>query len=207
MNWRLDRKTRSRLGRSAIALVLAVNHVVIALGIPIPMPLPSSPASPNEMFPCMNCPCGCRTAERCWRHCCCYTMPQKLAWARAHGVTPPAFVVEAAAREAAVSGESHADDHKPCCPHCHKKALRAETTAAHGDSHSGKRRGVAQGAGVPGLRPSWAACRVASLDSAAGQILASRTPILRLRLASRVASCLLLPRRARSTSARLIFLG
>jgi hypothetical protein len=65
-------------------------------------------------------------------------MPQKLAWARAHGVTPPAFVVEAAAREAAVSGEFHADDHKPCCPHCHKKALRAETTAAHGDSHQAR---------------------------------------------------------------------
>ena len=62
-------------------------------------------------------------------------------------------------------------------------------------------------AGVPGLRPSWAACRVASLDSAAGQILAARTPTLRLRLASRFVSRLILPRRARSASARLIFLG
>ena len=43
-------------------------------------------------------------------------------------------------REAAQSVESHADDHKPCCPHCHKKDQCAGTTAASG--HSQRAGGV-----------------------------------------------------------------
>jgi hypothetical protein len=114
---------KRRFFRSALALLLAVNHLLVATGLPVPLPARDTERSSREMFPCMNCSCGCRTAEQCWRHCCCYTMTEKVAWAKAHGVTPPAFVVEAAAREAASAAD--ADDHKPCCPDCHKKAAAA----------------------------------------------------------------------------------
>jgi len=126
MYWRLHRRTRSRLRRTAIALFLAANHLVVALGVPIPMPSADPQSSGNQPFPCMNCPCGCRTAERCWRNCCCFTMSQKLAWAKAHGVTPPAFVLEASAREG-----TNTDGSKPCCPHCHKKAAAKPVAGKH----------------------------------------------------------------------------
>lgn len=116
----MRKAVRKRFFRSALALFLAANHLLVATGMPIPLPSGGTERSGREMFPCMNCSCGCRTAEQCWRHCCCYTMTQKVAWAKAHGVTPPAFVVEAAAREAASA--AGADDHKPCCAHCREKS-------------------------------------------------------------------------------------
>jgi hypothetical protein len=43
--------------------------------------------------------CGCRTAQQCWRGCCCFTNRQKLAWAKQNGVKAPEFVAVAAKRE------------------------------------------------------------------------------------------------------------
>lgn len=62
------------------------------LGIPLPLQVQKTVTEP---FPCMNCPCGCKTAEKCWRDCCCHTHAEKLAWARDNGVTPPAYVLAA----------------------------------------------------------------------------------------------------------------
>jgi len=45
--------------------------------------------------------CGCRSAEQCWRGCCCFTNQQKVAWAKAEGVAPPEYVVAAAQQETA----------------------------------------------------------------------------------------------------------
>lgn len=59
-------------------------------------------------FPCQDKACGCRDAASCWKSCCCNTNQQKLAWAKRQGVTPPAFVVAAAAKEQAKAK-------KPCC--------------------------------------------------------------------------------------------
>ena len=122
MHWRFGRKAKARLGRTAVALLMIANHVVIALGVPLPMPAAGSPLSAGEMFPCMNCLCGCRTAEHCWRHCCCYSMTQKLAWAKAHGVEPPAFVREAAEKEAKSAAAPATPEPKKCCPHCSQSA-------------------------------------------------------------------------------------
>jgi hypothetical protein len=47
-------------------------------------------------------------------------MTQKLAWAKAHGVEPPAFVREAAEKEAKSARLSCPSEAKNCCPHCHK---------------------------------------------------------------------------------------
>ena len=65
-------------------------------------------------------------------------MAQKLAWAKAHGVTPPAFVVEAAAREDAKSTAPNGDEHKPRCPHCRKKAAVVKPATATQDSQQAK---------------------------------------------------------------------
>jgi hypothetical protein len=54
----------------------------------------------SRPFPCMYRQCGCRNAEQCWRGCCCFSGKEKLAWAKANNVTPPAYVAAAAEREA-----------------------------------------------------------------------------------------------------------
>jgi hypothetical protein len=91
----------------------------LSSGAPLPAPTPAS----GELFPCMNCGCGCATAEHCWRNCCCHTPAERLAWAKRNGVKPPTFVLAAAAEEV-VRKTAPA---KPCCPHC----VQAKTPVAN----------------------------------------------------------------------------
>ncbi len=70
------------------------------------LPLPAVPGSGGKKdlsrpFPCQHRVCGCRSADQCWKSCCCFTNAQKVAWAEAHRVEPPPFVVVAAGQEAA----------------------------------------------------------------------------------------------------------
>ncbi len=73
-----------------------VAYLTLALGVQLPMP---AATTSDELYPCKGHPCGCATAEQCWRHCCCTTLEQRLAWARENYVTPPDFALaEARAR-------------------------------------------------------------------------------------------------------------
>lgn len=92
-------------GRCVSSIVL-LTQLWVGLGIPLPVSWfarqsPADSASPanialsksGEKFPCATSACGCRSAEACWRSCCCTTLTERLAWARRHGVTPPEFVL------------------------------------------------------------------------------------------------------------------
>jgi hypothetical protein len=71
-------------------------YLFLSLGIQLPAPVAKKSDQP---YPCMNHPCGCASAEQCWRHCCCTTLEQRLAWAREHHVRPPNYALaEARAR-------------------------------------------------------------------------------------------------------------
>jgi hypothetical protein len=70
-----------------VASLLA--YLGATLGYPLPAPRVRKDAS--QPFPCQDHPCGCRTAEECWRNCCCFTAEERWAWARAHHVEPPAY--------------------------------------------------------------------------------------------------------------------
>jgi len=87
---------RRRL-RQMTALGMLVALVVTSLGIAVPVPAQKQTDQP---YPCMDCPCGCVDAETCWRSCCCHTNAEKVAWARAHGVIPPAHVLAAVEKPA-----------------------------------------------------------------------------------------------------------
>lgn len=66
------------------------------------IPLPAGRRSPKDLsqpFPCQAQACGCRSADQCWKKCCCFTNSQKVAWAKAHKVQLPAAVVASAKRE------------------------------------------------------------------------------------------------------------
>jgi hypothetical protein len=75
---------RYRLGVLGVGLA----YLLAALEIPLPVFVHKESSQP---FPCQNHPCGCRTAEECWSHCCCYTPEERWAWAKAHNVEPPAY--------------------------------------------------------------------------------------------------------------------
>ena len=79
-------------GRAMTLGLTLISQFVVALGIP--MPLPTRPKqNAGVPFPCQNRPCGCLTSEQCWAgDCCCFTYEEKLRWAEANGVVPPAPV-------------------------------------------------------------------------------------------------------------------
>jgi hypothetical protein len=79
---------------------------------------PGSDGAPSSKdcsvpFPCQHRTCGCRSAQQCWKKCCCFTNSQKLAWAKANRVQAPAFVVAAAQREASAEPAGNAGE--TCC--------------------------------------------------------------------------------------------
>jgi len=44
----------------------------------------------SERFPCEDHGCGCASSDECWNACCCHTIEERVAWAIANGVRPPA---------------------------------------------------------------------------------------------------------------------
>lgn len=111
-----------------------VSCVVLAayLGTVWGIPLPDSRNEKDRStpYPCMNNPCGCKSAADCWAHCCCTTLKERVAWAVKHNVPIPreakvAFAAEhraaAAAEQEICSLESleHKCEHG-CCKHPHK---------------------------------------------------------------------------------------
>lgn len=112
--------------RRLIALVVMLS--VFSSVIPIPFNFQSPIKGHSQPFPCQNRPCGCRTAEQCWKKCCCFTNTQKVAWAKACGVHPPQFVVAAANREQETRGCAS----RTCCSKCskHSSAAKQKTPAS-----------------------------------------------------------------------------
>ena len=79
----------------------------------------------EERYPCERCSCGCSSAEHCWDHCCCYSDIEKLRWAEANHVQPPAFLKARVAKAALTKAKLLAN--ATCC-HCgHAAALKAAT--------------------------------------------------------------------------------
>jgi hypothetical protein len=78
-------------GRRCISMVLLVAYATTAAGVPVSVG--TRPRNSGELFPCMASSCGCKTADECWRSCCCHTLAERLAWASKRGVRPPAFVL------------------------------------------------------------------------------------------------------------------
>ena len=105
-------------------------------------------------FPCQNCPCGCSDAQQCWDSCCCFSDAEKMAWARANNVTPPAWFLERIADQALVASlkqtatdslPAKAADKKPacCCCYCGESTPKAETTTTESPGKKLPRKTIA----------------------------------------------------------------
>lgn len=137
--WPIGRATRGRRRRSLVAALVIVNQFVVASGLPLPLAAAMPKKDRSKPFPCMDRPCGCLNADQCWHSCCCFTMREKLAWAIAHHVEPPAFVREAAAEEDREESAQAAHrivrsgEKRCCCCACCAKQ-RARNSESPGDS-------------------------------------------------------------------------
>ena len=93
---------QSRFFRCISALLIVAICCCLLLPLPMTDVVISSRLSGKDSsvpFPCMRRPCGCRSAEECWRKCCCFSHKQKLAWAEENNVEVPDYVLEAAEEE------------------------------------------------------------------------------------------------------------
>ena len=79
-------------------LLLTGWFLGVAVGLPLEVRLPVTKvvgSTEAKRFPCETRPCGCATADRCWKKCCCHSLSSRLAWARREGVTPPQHAITA----------------------------------------------------------------------------------------------------------------
>lgn len=120
-----SRPINRRLKRCA-TLLAACGFVLQSLGVSVPAGYEAADLSP---FPCQGHRCGCRTAEQCWRECCCFTVQQRLVWAQSHGITPPEHLVAVAAvpsapapRACCQKVESREPVSRACSTHRHRCA-------------------------------------------------------------------------------------
>jgi hypothetical protein len=119
---------------------LLVVFVLCAVLLPMPISLRPSGVEKDQSqpFPCQSRPCGCRSAEQCWKKCCCFTNSQKVAWAKANGVDLPDYVLAAAKKETAAVKKSCAlcsktkdnGEKSKCEESIASKNSKSETSAA-----------------------------------------------------------------------------
>lgn len=141
---RLSQGTMRRL----LSLVVTLGICAMVLPLPVTM-LQQEPAEKesSEPFPCQNRPCGCRSAEQCWKKCCCFSNTQKIAWAKSNGVKVPDYVLAAAVKEKALpfsqrevcslpNGTGQSIAKKTACPHCSKKTPEARPSTPPSGEHS-----------------------------------------------------------------------
>ncbi|MDA0833827.1 MAG: hypothetical protein O2955_09745 [Planctomycetota bacterium] len=142
MVFRLDMPVRPWLHR----LISLCAIAALLVGI-VPLPLDSSPPvakDTSKPFPCQNHRCGCRSADQCWKKCCCFTNQQKLAWAKKHRVALPEFVIAAANREQTSETTSP--------PLCHSQAKQTCQSGKSGHRAKGVSPSVSHASESPANR-------------------------------------------------------
>ncbi len=167
------------------------------------LPIPFTPTARNtsekdtsEPFPCMNRPCGCLSADQCWKKCCCFTNEQKVAWAKANDVKIPEFVIVAAKAESHARGvvaapvkpspkthgaccktESNSPAvPKPSCPHCSSdNKTKSATTASCCSAKKSQLKDV-----TPVRRTKWVLAVYAARCQGNGEFWFSMAPAILL---------------------------
>jgi hypothetical protein len=109
------------LGRRLVVAMSLVAYLITACGIPLPISTASAVnASGPKAYPCQGGSCGCRSAQQCWRSCCCHSPGERMAWAKAHGIRPPAELLVAVAES------------QPARSCCQQRLAHVANHSAHG---------------------------------------------------------------------------
>lgn len=87
----MSRRRRNTLKRG-FALVALLAYQLAALGLAphIDSALEARLGHSGQRFACEGHACGCVSAEQCWNSCCCFSVRERLVWATANHVAPPA---------------------------------------------------------------------------------------------------------------------
>lgn len=88
---------KSRRSRRIISGLLLVWLGLLQFPLPFAVRAAGTTSSDKDLstpFPCMNRPCGCRSAEDCWKSCCCTTKAERIAFVLEHGLEMPAALKE-----------------------------------------------------------------------------------------------------------------
>jgi hypothetical protein len=151
MSARQFNKHLRRFAFPACGWLAAVVYLLVVSGFSLPISS-GDLKDHSTPFPCMDSPCGCKDAEQCWRHCCCHTLTERLAWARENGVTPPEYAL-AEARAQGIDlhgncdrdcdGDCHPTQTKVCCCCCEKHGHEHDAESA--SQASAAKRKVAPG--------------------------------------------------------------
>jgi hypothetical protein len=88
---------------------------VLFLTLEVPIPIRVVKVSTTS-YPCQSRPCGCDSADQCWEDCCCFSDTEKLAWAVANDIQPPAWFVRK--MNSVVSVHVDCKSQKRCCCVC-----------------------------------------------------------------------------------------
>ena len=118
--------------RRLIGLLTLTSIILSVMPIRVSLPSPQEKDT-SQPFPCQHRPCGCRSAEQCWKGCCCFTNSQKVAWAKSHRVQPPEYVVTAAERE---KDECHSAS-SSCCSKKKPSTTASSSTLRGADATTG----------------------------------------------------------------------
>ncbi len=121
---------RRPLARRGCAALSLAAYLLVALGLPLPA---SARKANDQPFPCQDHPCGCQTAEECWRGCCCFTPAERWAWAREHHVEPPAYAEKPAAEgwcSTPAREQGKQEEAPACCGECCRVPRTPETVPA-----------------------------------------------------------------------------
>jgi hypothetical protein len=117
-----------RRSRRIISGLLLVWLGLLQFPLPYAVRAAGTTSSDKDLstpFPCMNRPCGCRSAEECWKNCCCTTKAERIAFVLEHGLEMPAALQEpdesSAAPKACCSS-------KPECASCESHSCDAKRT-------------------------------------------------------------------------------
>lgn len=118
----LRRQLRRRLAWRSKPLLGVCLVLYLAGGVGFPLPELPAVSHGDGDYPCRGHRCGCASAHDCWTHCCCFTIPERLAWCRSRGLQPPPALAEQAEHAAA----------RPACAHCRAAAAPPPPQPADG---------------------------------------------------------------------------
>lgn len=99
-------RLRAPLPRRFVALLTTAAYLLVCTGLPMPLVVASVEAvgkAGAQPFPCQGHRCGCRTAEQCWKSCCCMSDLEKRMWAERNRVPLPDYLISQSSVVAEVS--------------------------------------------------------------------------------------------------------
>lgn len=117
--WKIGMQSAPRLVSLTVLFAVCCSLIPLPVGQRVVKDL-------SQPFPCQQRACGCRSADQCWKKCCCFTNSQKVAWAKAYRVIPPPLVVSAARRECSLAAKSA----EGCCVTGGSRAVPAAAAPA-----------------------------------------------------------------------------